>query len=165
MRQQISYKYLNHEQKLAYHREMNRRAGDRRAAMGLTRSGKPRAPKKDMTVKVCAGCKRVLPRTHDYFYHSRRGACASRCRECHRSEAGELHRLPGRQVGAVYETLVKNSVCWICERADDLVIDHDRETGRDRGILCRRCAGLLRRWQERSDLFQRAADYLKHHLK
>jgi Recombination endonuclease VII len=66
---------------------------------------------------------------------------------------------------AWFEQHLMNSVCWICESTDHLVIDRDGETGRPRGILCRRCTGMLGRWQERSDLFQRAADYLKPHLR
>jgi hypothetical protein len=74
-------------------------------------------------------------------------------------------RDPNHPVSAQFEQQLRNAVCWICESTDGLVIDREHETGRAPGILCRHCTAALGRWQERSDLFQRAADYLKHHGK
>ena len=58
----------------------------------------------------------------------------------------------------------QGGVCAICLKEDEkkaLGVDHDHETGAIRGLLCSQCNGAIGMLQERSDLMQRATEYLE----
>jgi hypothetical protein len=51
--------------------------------------------------------------------------------------------------------------CEICGFADEaLCVDHDHETGRIRGVLCRRCNRSIGQLGDTPEHLQRALDYL-----
>jgi hypothetical protein len=154
------YSRLSPEEKLEYHREASRRTGDKRQAMGLTRRGKARAPKKDWSIKACLGCKRVLPRTADYFYLSEKGKWSAQCNLCRKANHDSVLR---PVVAAEYEEILDGSVCGICETPDNLMVDYCHRTGHPRGVLCIRCNAVLGHMGENILRFQRAIDYLKRH--
>ncbi len=55
--------------------------------------------------------------------------------------------------------------CWICggkSGGKHLAVDHNHRNGRIRGLLCKRCNGVLARMMDDVRLFQRATDYLGH---
>lgn len=60
----------------------------------------------------------------------------------------------------------QRGLCAICRRACDVVgtlsIDHDHETGRVRGLLCKRCNSGLGFFRENPDLLIWAGAYLRH---
>jgi hypothetical protein len=59
-----------------------------------------------------------------------------------------------------YHALIDNSVCSICAKTTDLVIDHNHATNKVRGVLCRQCncgIGLL---QDDKELTYKAWEYL-----
>ena len=59
----------------------------------------------------------------------------------------------------------QNNSCKICLRHEsnfknNLSVDHCHSTGKVRGLLCPYCNGMLARWQDDKDKFERAAAYL-----
>jgi hypothetical protein len=59
----------------------------------------------------------------------------------------------------------QDSQCAICRRSihdgkDGFCVDHDHQTGRVRGLLCRKCNVLLGQAEDRSDVLRAAIDYL-----
>ena len=64
---------------------------------------------------------------------------------------------------ADYEDMVEeqDGVCLICSCTEDrLVVDHDHETGKVRGLLCRACNRGIGLLQDNPMILQKAADYL-----
>jgi hypothetical protein len=59
----------------------------------------------------------------------------------------------------------QGGVCYICERSTGktrrLSVDHDHETGRVRGLLCRPCNNLLGHARDSIAFFERCISYLK----
>ena len=50
--------------------------------------------------------------------------------------------------------------CALCEREEFLVIDHNHETGKVRGLLCRACNLLVGVLEKFEDLLPKVGDYL-----
>ena len=76
-----------------------------------------------------------------------------------------------RQFGMTVESyeqmlLDQNNLCAICHEPDQdgkrLAIDHDHETNRVRGLLCRRCNRAIGAFHDRADLLLSASEYLNH---
>jgi hypothetical protein len=59
---------------------------------------------------------------------------------------------------AVWEA---KTACALCEKTEDLVIDHCHDTNRVRGVLCRGCNRSIGQLGDTHEAIQRAADYLK----
>jgi len=62
----------------------------------------------------------------------------------------------------------QNGVCAICGKADTdraLAVDHNHVTGRNRGLLCKRCNHVLGKVEEDSTLLLKAAEYLDFYRK
>lgn len=61
----------------------------------------------------------------------------------------------------------QGGLCAICRRACDtaqrLSVDHDHETGRVRGLLCRRCNGAIGLFREDLAVLAAAIEYLRPH--
>lgn len=56
--------------------------------------------------------------------------------------------------------------CAICGReagSQALDVDHNHTTGKVRGLLCRRCNGLVGVFERKDDLLGRVAEYLVAH--
>jgi hypothetical protein len=75
-----------------------------------------------------------------------------------------------------YEALVEaqGNACAICKKPEKemdgqrgtplrLSVDHDHETGKVRGLLCRQCNIGIGRLKESVEILQNAIDYLKSH--
>jgi len=76
-----------------------------------------------------------------------------------RSTPWRAYGLSDEDFGAMYRD--QGGRCAICEDETRLNVDHDHETGKVRGLLCRRCnvaLGFLRDDPELADL---AAAYLR----
>jgi hypothetical protein len=60
----------------------------------------------------------------------------------------------------------QGGVCYICQWATGksrrLSVDHDHETGRVRGLLCRPCNTMLGHARDNPAFFERAIEYLAH---
>lgn len=61
-----------------------------------------------------------------------------------------------------YEALLaeQEGSCFICHSEEDLVVDHDHDTGDVRGILCRKCNSGLGMFKDNPELLTKAAEYL-----
>ena len=53
--------------------------------------------------------------------------------------------------------------CWICRRVfrSSPNVDHNHRTGQVRGLLCMMCNRGLGRFQEKSEILTKAAEYLR----
>lgn len=63
-----------------------------------------------------------------------------------------------------YEAMLlkQNRLCLICgEEMKSPVVDHDHETGKVRGLLCRVCNAALGQFQESITILERAIQYLR----
>ncbi len=67
--------------------------------------------------------------------------------------------------GAEYDVLLEwnGGSCWICggkSGGKNLAVDHNHRTGLVRGLLCKRCNGVLARMKDSTHLLLKAAGYL-----
>jgi hypothetical protein len=72
----------------------------------------------------------------------------------------------GLTIDAFNEMLEKqNHKCAICLTDNwgtpNAAVDHNHETGKIRGLLCRRCNIVLGMYEDNLDLFQKSISYLK----
>ncbi len=51
--------------------------------------------------------------------------------------------------------------CKMCRKAKSLVVDHDHQTGKVRGLLCSRCNVFLSYIENSPDLYSTALQYLQ----
>lgn len=59
-----------------------------------------------------------------------------------------------------YKGLMENASCAICNKDNDLVIDHCHVSGSVRGVLCRQCNCALGLFQDNTDIINKAKEYL-----
>jgi len=109
----------------------------------------------------------------------------SQCKPCHirlNKEAMRRRRADGREHGALIQRKYgistedwqkmhdqQHGACAVCGRScrfnpgGRLSVDHDHETGKVRGLLCRHCNVAIGYMDDSSELLRRAADYLEKH--
>ncbi len=63
-----------------------------------------------------------------------------------------------------YERLLRwnHGKCWICSGGSgvSLAVDHNHKNGKIRGLLCKRCNGILARMKDNAAALQVAVNYL-----
>ena len=108
-------------------------------------------------------------------------SCGDRVRQArYRERNPDAHRkwrLPARYGISLeqYEEMhaVQNGVCAICSRPETLVVrgshprlvvDHDHETGKVRGLLCDYCNTGLGKFKDDPQALRAAADYIEANL-
>lgn len=133
---------------------------------------------------ICSRCKKVLPIDAFQANRARRSGRRSECRDCARVYAREhyqrynavrrlqygergriVHRL--RRYGLspeAFEAMLEEqgracAICRIVFEAEPLV-DHDHETGRVRGLLCRPCNTGIGQLGDDLDRLRAALEYL-----
>lgn len=124
--------------------------------------------------KVCRDCGRELPAENFWKHGTTKDGLQSYCKECcykrrqtHPSHRREAHLAYQRKhrYGVSADDLAALVVacgnkCVICggEWTD---VDHDHETGRVRGLLCRKCNLALGHLDDDPERVRRAAEYLE----
>ena len=81
------------------------------------------------------------------------------CKPCF----AEYHRLKAHNISVEeYDVLytIQQGRCAICGAGGALVIDHNHETGKVRGLLCNECNLGLGKFHDRLFLLHKAAEYL-----
>ena len=128
----------------------------------------------------CKMCDKTKPRD-EFAKDTRTGRLYSPCKSCRnekkrarRQRLGDhdMHRDKCKKYGltmAQYDEMLEaqNGVCAVCGAAcrtgSRLAIDHDHETGKVRGLLCRPCNSSLGLMQDDAARLRAAADYLESH--
>lgn len=126
-------------------------------------------------MKWCAQCRQYRPvaefganRT-DKGHRAKNGhGLAAYCKSC---ASAYQHAYSGRQFGITAEEYrarftAQGGRCAICSQPPEprrrLAVDHDHQTGRVRGLLCRRCnQSIIGASGDDPALLRRAADYLE----
>lgn len=132
-----------------------------RAKMSAARKGKQFSDEhKSAISRALAGKKRSITYQHTCpcgaEFDSKSPHSKSCSRRCARARRGH-----GRVHAPEYRGYQR--ACAICAREDNLVGDHDHDTGKPRGVLCRPCNLAIGNMRDRPDLLRAAADYLERH--
>jgi len=98
------------------------------------------------------------------------------CRECNSKQAKGRHnptRAKDLQLRRLYNITLddyntmynkQQGLCSICgDKHDVLCVDHCHSTGKVRGLLCRGCNLMIGNSQERSEVLERAKQYIIKH--
>ena len=135
------------------------------------------------TEKYCYVCKRILPEGSFAKNVTKTDEVRPECRECDNKQRRERkQREKERDPEAWRDKYLKKKygislqdynkmvteqegLCWICEKESDLVVDHDHDTGKVRGLLCSLCNTSLGGFKDSTDSLYKAIDYLITHNK
>ena len=124
--------------------------------------------------KICLSCHRLKPLSeYPRNQNNRAGPITRpRCQQCYAAESGpSLSERAKREFRQAVSAPDKGD-CWqcpICEKVSiadvtaSIVVDHDQERRRPRGILCDSCNTGLGRFKNGEDHLQRAIDYLRNY--
>jgi hypothetical protein len=133
--------------------------------------------------KKCIRCGEIKQSSEFFSKEDTRDHLSSYCKKCHLSYKRENYNakvIKGYHLKRVYKItlkdyqdlfLVQGGVCAICHNPEtnvyaknglirDLAVDHEHETGRVRGLLCRRCNQAMGLLNEDRNLLQHMTDYL-----
>lgn len=110
--------------------------------------------------KECSRCHEVKPYSAFSPRNGDKMKPRSRCKPCQ----AEISRLNNRGISkAHFDSLMDraNHQCEACGKKKWLAVDHNHQTGITRGILCRRCNGVLGMMEDNAEAIQQLADYLR----
>lgn len=119
----------------------------------------------EMQVKPCTRCKVEKPLSLEYFppHNKVKSGFDSWCRACRSVYRSEINRgkfravISDDQLKDIKESTTK---CVICGNEEPLVVDHDHNTGKIRGMLCNHCNRGLGHFRDDPKLLEFAAQYL-----
>ncbi|GHA88503.1 recombination endonuclease VII [Streptomyces tendae] len=114
--------------------------------------------------KRCPQCEEVKPHSDWERNRSSSDGWASYCPECRaeRNRTGYFKRKYGLAPAELDAMIAEQQgVCCICLTARAEHVDHCRETGRVRGVLCFSCNAALGQFKDRPDAIRRAAAYVE----
>lgn len=100
-----------------------------------------------MRMKICSQCGEEKDYTHYNKEPRNSDGYTGSCKECRNSNRRGKRQLEGKKHRAKqyglsveqYEAYFLEASCGICGIKDDLVLDHNHETGEVRGVLCGKC--------------------------
>lgn len=133
--------------------------------------------------KICSVCKEYKD-SSEYYVHSRKSngnpQLMARCKPCDKTYKKNRYHTNTKYRDSVlrnrknlntmrvfritaeeYDKYFIDANCSICERTDDLVLDHCHNSGRIRGVLCRNCNVGIGQLKDSSELVARALYYLQ----
>lgn len=118
-----------------------------------------------MELLTCTRCKADKPATAEFFplHNKKKNGLDSWCRSCRATYRNGINRGRFRDVISDADLLqLKQDVteCVICGAKDNLVVDHDHNTGLIRGILCNHCNRGLGHFRDDPMLLEFARIYL-----
>lgn len=118
-----------------------------------------------MELLTCTRCRADKPATAEFFppHNRKRNGLDSWCRSCRSEYRNANSRGKFRAVisdEALIELKATTTECVICGSHEPLVVDHDHETGRIRGMLCNHCNRGLGHFRDDPLLLEFAAQYL-----
>lgn len=120
-----------------------------------------------LIAKTCMRCKRDLPLSS--FDRQQWGdGYLNHCKRC--TLLWNRFRMTALDYDKMYQE--QNGVCWICKNPEtsqssmsssikSLAVDHDKVTGKVRGLLCSRCNIGIGQLQHSVKLLQSAIEYLE----
>ena len=127
-----------------------------------------------MRTKKCSHCKSDKP-ISEFYFHWKRCVWTSKCKEC-RNLSSERWRNSHKEEIQIRRYNLTNKEylnlfnqqegkCAICntpqiELKRKLVIDHDHETGKIRGLLCMKCNHGLGQFNDNPLIIKKALKYL-----
>jgi uncharacterized CHY-type Zn-finger protein len=144
----------------------------------------------EIAIKICGTCKRELPLTEFYKDCGKKDGLRTYCKPCENARVAAWQRKnpekvkqawaawearnPGqnrRDVLKKYGLTLKQyeqqladqgGKCAICrEEYDVLCVDHDHETGVNRGLLCRNCNSGIGKLRDSVEMLHRSIAYLE----
>jgi len=132
-----------------------------------------------MDTKVCTKCKQEKPKDKIHFpiHNKKKDGLDSWCRKCRANYRSEINRgrFRGQLTDDEVRVLKKQEFCDICGGNDiagsrnnvhvgklyALVMDHDHQTGKFRGMLCHHCNRGLGNFKDNIENLEKAILYLK----
>jgi hypothetical protein len=132
------------------------------------------------TEKYCYVCKRTLPLSHFSINRTKKKELRPECKSCDNRQRQERKKKEKISVKerknkylsnkyditlVEYETMKRSqeNKCWICGSKKTLVVDHDHDTGKVRGLLCNLCNTSLGGFKDNVDSLKKAVEYLEVH--
>ena len=118
-----------------------------------------------MELLTCTCCKSGKPGTTEFFppHNKKRNGLDSWCRTCRATYRNEIcrgkfrHDISDEQLKQIK---ADTKECVICGDEGQLVVDHDHQTGKVRGMLCNHCNRGLGHFRDSPMLLEFAAQYL-----
>lgn len=135
-----------------------------------------------MLEKICTRCKNLKPRTSEYFplHNKCKDGLDSWCRVCRATYRSEINwgKFRGQLTDDEVRKLKQQTKCNICGKEDtggtknnkhvgktkSLVMDHDHNTGKFRGMLCNHCNRGLGNFFDDVNILEKSISYLKMEL-
>lgn len=119
----------------------------------------------ELLSKTCTRCRESKPLDTSHFppHNKTKSGFDSWCRECRRTYRNQNCRGKFRDAisdEALAELKSTTSECVICGSEETLVVDHDHNTNKVRGMLCNRCNLGLGHFRDDPLLLEFAAQYL-----
>lgn len=132
-----------------------------------------------MKTKICTRCKEEKPRDSEHFplHNKTSDGLDSWCRKCRASYRSEINRgkFRGQLTDDEVRELKKQEKCDICGgnefagsrnnkhlgKVYALVMDHNHQTGKFRGMLCNHCNRGLGNFKDNIENLENAILYLK----
>lgn len=113
--------------------------------------------------RECMSCQKY--KLFEEYPKNPKGGHRARCLECSKPNYKiEDHRLRAYNLtDQEFKKILLDQagLCKICLKQDRLVVDHDHNTGKVRGLLCNKCNSGIGQLMDQYEYIVRAAEYLK----
>lgn len=115
----------------------------------------------DSHMKYCPSCNSVKEREAFSKESKRKDGLQSKCKSCFQIyQRAHKYGISETQYRALLTH--QQGLCAICHKDRDLVVDHNHDTGKVRGLLCHRCNTGLGHFEDSVEFIRAAEGYLIH---